>query len=374
MKLVSCYTIGLCVAGGLLTLPSVAQDAITLAPDIRVETRTLQIPEVTVQTDVDVAPLIELAQQRAKTATKNLLKFTQDENNVLQEYTTAQAFQNLTTTVTPEMAKKTREIALLRQMLNLKLSASDIEKALPLLRELKDADKAAPVKPDQVLNDEYDRLLRAKPGDPMPPSSGDALRDAANNYRSRKQAIWDKMGQAIGREKARGIRSMLRSESVFSFPAGSSWNNFFTTPRAMVAPLAPQYKIRPTRPQTPAPEAGPDAPPVPDAPVTARPAEPPRLPRRPADAAPAPAPPDTDTPTAETPAPGTRERDAARAAGRARRATPAPPASVYVGPGARALTLDSNGGRTRIYYSFYGQATLDELIDLFERKLAAMRR
>lgn len=92
--------------------------------------------------------------------------------------------------VTPEMAKKTRDIALLRQILRLGLSARDIQAALTRLKEVQSVGKLEPVRPEQVLNEEYDRLLRAKPGDPVPSSSAEALRDSASGYRNRKQAIW----------------------------------------------------------------------------------------------------------------------------------------------------------------------------------------
>jgi hypothetical protein len=372
------------VAGGVLAAPSFAQVAVTIDPDVRVQTVVTQTPEVRVETQVDSAPTVRIVQEHTTKAKleKTLRLAQQAEANALSQIAVGQVYQSLSSLYSPEMAKKTRDIALLRQMLALKLSARDIERALPLLKEMKDADKAVPSRPEQAMDEEYRALLEAKPGDPMPPSSSEALRDAASGFRSRKQAIWEKMAQQIGREKAAGIRGMLRSES--GFWSTESMKGFFAAPKAGSSEFrfnldnAPRTKSVPAAPRKPA---------DPDAPVTAKPAD--------GDAAPAP-----DVKPAEAPARAPRlrgatpdadaqdpdrgassdaaearrqSREARRSAARAQRGTAAPPSTnVFVAPGTRALTLDGNGGRVRLV-SFYGQASLDELIDLFERKLAAMR-
>jgi hypothetical protein len=185
------------------------------------------------------------------------------------------------------------------------------------------------------------------------------------------------MAQAIGKEKATGIRRMLRSESSYSWSSSSSLPGLLTAPKAYAPFVTPQfrYKLEKVAPVKPAPDT--DIAP-PDAPQPAKPAG--------DDAAPAPAPrtrrvrpptapvnpADDTTPDAATgQQPDTESR---KITGRAQRtAPPAAPSIVLVNPAARGQTLNSNGYSAQLIYGMYGQATLNELIALFEKKLAAMR-
>jgi hypothetical protein len=246
---------------------------------------------------------------------------------------------------------------------------------------MKNADKVAPVKPEQALDEEYEKLLRAKPGDPMPPPSSNVLRGAANGFRTRRQEIWDKMAQEIGQEKANGIRAMLRSES---FPA-ATWQGLFNGTRNL-APLTGQsfrFQLDDKSRGKKTPKTDSD-----------NPTSEPLILKRGDDTdavrilRPRVAKPDTDEADKDDEVVSKKqaekddeavskkqaEKEARRSAARAQRADPAqPPTSVFVAPRVRnSVTVDGNGRVSRVY-SFYGQVTLDELIDLFERKLAAMR-
>ncbi len=414
----------------------VLPDGVTLAPDVRFETRVLPdgitlAPEVRVETHADVPGGVTIVRQRQAATGKKDVNSDRQYSQALQNYSVAQVYQNLSNNYSPEMARKTRDITLLRQMLALKLTARDIEQALPLLRDLKGADKIVPAKPEQALDEEYNNLLRAKPGDPMPASSAEALRDAASGFRIRKQMIWDKLGQQIGKEKAAGIHGMLRSEWSWSTP----FNFKFTSPQP-ATPLFQQQRAKPpaaprVKPAQPAPGT---EPPNPSDPVSVRPRdvddsfvqpfvaqlvravsfEPfqdtapeagviPRIARSSAARqAASQADPADEKPQATAGALRQTEREAAattrqaereaatagqaereatattrqteletlRAATRAQ--STARSGSIVLSPQARAMTIDPTG--RRVTYGYYGQATLDELIDLMERHLAAMKR
>jgi hypothetical protein len=366
MKYENLYTMGVCLVAGVIAVPSKSQTTPDV-PQVHVETHAetrVETPEVRVEApqvrveipDVHVATTVISTlddDEQSSGTTRSRTKALTERTRALQQYVTGQTYQNLTTALgyTPEMAKKTREIALLRQMLALRLTARDYERAIPLLKELKEQDTVVPVKPEQAVDEEIQALLRARPGDPMPPSSADALRDAAKGSRSHKQEVWEKMAQEIGREKANGIRGMLRSEGFSVWSA----NGF---PRTLIAPGA----LTPLRGQIQ--RAQPAAPPVPPA----------RESREPRTDAPEvnPAKPDNED---ETPVPAPRADSAPRRSTRGQRTTPtAPPTSVYTVPGSNGQIYRFNGNnRIAFSWSGYGQASLDELIDLFERKLAAMR-
>jgi hypothetical protein len=368
MKTVSRYAIAACAAAIVSGPPCAAQNVQTVRV-VHVVTNSQQTPDVRVETDVDTTTNGAIAE--ALKAVQDAEPAIREAQETRRKILTNAASSNFFTINTPEMAKKTRDIALLREMLVLKLTRGDIEKAIPLLRELKDSSKAAPVKPEQAMDEEYRLLLEARPGDPMPPSSSHALRDAAGSSRSRRQAIWDKMAQQIGREKANGIRGMLRSEGNGAWSFSSSSNNFFVAPNAVTpfryniqvnpptAPAVPRRKLTaPDAPVTANPVDG-DIAPEPARPDDAKPADPaqPRL----APAAPQPPSPD------ETPAAAARRQAREERAARRNRGA-GPPA-----PGAPPVPAVPNGGGMR-FFTFYNQVTVDELIDLFERKLAAMRR
>ena len=222
-------------------------------PEVHVETDVLQSPKVQVETRVGDDGRVTIVQQRGGSNGNTRVFVNGQTADAFQNYAVAQVYQNLSALYSPEMAKKTRDIALLRQMLALKLTARDIEQALPLLRELKSADKVVPVKPEQALDEEYQNLLRARPGDPMPASSAEALRDAASGFRSRKQAIWDRMGQEIGREKAAGIRAMLRSDSIFTWSSTNTLRDLITAPpvrrRTLTRPAPKTGRHAPAEPR-----------------------------------------------------------------------------------------------------------------------------
>ncbi len=416
MKYLSCCAFCILVAGSALTTPVGAHQApavetaeveppSNVIPEVNIEIPSVEIPEITLGADVvqipelqipevhfdpllETLPQLDVVQERQSAAGQTERAKTETKSKTHEEFTIGSLYQNIATSYSTEMAKKTREIALLRQVLALKLSARDIEKALPLLKEMKDVDRVAPVKPEQALDEELNTLLRAKPGDPMPPSSSEALRDGAYGVRARRQAIWVRMAQSIGTEKAHGIRAMLRSESSGSWNLGS-FNQFFTSPGATSTSPTQLFRSRGGE----SPKSKPDSVPEPGAaPRAADPADNadeleivrpaigttlvapnPRNQRAPAEAT-AVSPPDDGNPAVPGAAPAIRQERSSSRVTRVQRSINGSPNALVVTPGTHILTLGQNGAHTELFYSGYSRATLTELIDLFERKLVAMRR
>ena len=125
---------------------------------------------------------------------------------------------------TSAMAAKTRRILVLREMLKLGLTADDIAKALPLLHRLRDAESQPPANPEQALEDEYQALLRAKPGDPLPPSSTLKLQDAARFYREEQASGWAELAKQIGAKKAGGLRELVGQNTGYFLNSGATLN------------------------------------------------------------------------------------------------------------------------------------------------------
>ena len=396
MKYINSSLLSLFLVCGSAAAPCCAQQAVEAGGAI--DPVEISIPEIAIQDDVEngnTARLEEIIRKATDEAGLSLFAPQSPERDALRQYENYQVFPTVGSSWAPGMAKKTREIALLRQMLALKLSARDLERAIPLLREMKESDKVVPVKPEQAMDEEYNALLRAKPGDPIPPSSSLALRDAAGNFRSRKQAIWDKMAQEIGKEKTAGIKSMLRSEGAGSFFTNGSGRSIIglpgvatpfryelQTPRRLALPATPRVKpVLPDGTETPKPPSDVNLN-VPGQPRVATP--PTEVPAPGADTAPVPlalvarvrsprgaaVPVDPIQSTViATPAIGQVEVGGSH---RVRRSATAPSAAALA-PSAGAFTVGP-GSRSVLSYGFFGQISLDEHIDLFERKLAAMRK
>jgi hypothetical protein len=112
------------------------------------------------------------------------------------------------------MLDRLRRVLVLRQLLALGFTSADIAAALPLLRNLRDINTAPPADPDRAIEDEYRALLRANPGDPLPPNSVAKITDAAHYYRDEQAKIWNSLQRRIGARKADGLRTLLGQERV----------------------------------------------------------------------------------------------------------------------------------------------------------------
>jgi hypothetical protein len=113
--------------------------------------------------------------------------------------------------MTPEMARKTSSIMALRAIVQMGLTAKDIQATLPILTELQGAEKALQAEADRVLDEEKRALLSAKPGSlPAEDTGGQKLQEASNRYRERQQESWKSVAGAIGQEKAIALQRLVQ--------------------------------------------------------------------------------------------------------------------------------------------------------------------
>ncbi len=109
----------------------------------------------------------------------------------------------------PEMAAKSVQVMALRDLHANRFSAKDVAAALPVLREMHEAEQTLQEKSLQALEREKQALLAAGPDDDPPAGSAEALREAAEAHRVKIERLYAKLGEAIGEPKAGIIRRLL---------------------------------------------------------------------------------------------------------------------------------------------------------------------
>ncbi len=293
----------------------------------------------------------------------------------------------------PEMAKKMRQIMVLRAINNLDLSAKHITSALPILKSLRDGEKQLQARAEAMLDEERMALLAAQPGDDdVPPMRGDRLREGTMKQREAEEGQWQSLGREIGNRRADGLRMLVGGHGLrFTAPI------FLTNPidprggaggNVSARPQPPRYIVpgRPDDPNAPPPqpdEAGPaelpEGPQYPAAPQAAR------IPGAPQDEFVGPAPENLQAPREpQEPArlgPGGRRAPQPGQPGQ-RGQRPGQPAL----PGGQGRNLPPPGGGDQFFEQGLAQVppqpgfmpgprtNLGELVDLLEQKLAAYRK
>jgi len=125
----------------------------------------------------------------------------------------------------PEMAKKTAAIMALRQIHQLRFTADDIKAALPILKQMRDAEKTLESQSNEALDEEKKALLAARPDEPAPPGSGDKMEAAHRKFGEAHQKGWEALHRAIGDEKAGGLQGILGGGMMGpqGFPPGAGF-------------------------------------------------------------------------------------------------------------------------------------------------------
>jgi len=236
----------------------------------------------------------------------------------------------------PEMARKMADILALREMLRLGLTAPDIRAILPPLRQLRAAEKELEARSIQILEEERKALLAAEPGARPPAGSGARMRRANAAFQERQEAAWEAVARAVGDEKADGLRRLAGSGPLPGPDAPGVGPRQPLAPPGAPRPLQPRRPLQAPGPGQPAQPPPPDQLEAPDQPHPVSLQDP--APQPPAESAPLP-----------RPSQGFRPPRAG-APGRSP-SLPFPPGQP-MGP----------------------RLSLQELIDLLEQKLAAMRR
>ncbi len=107
-----------------------------------------------------------------------------------------------------------RRIVVLRQLVSAGFSTSDIANAIHVLRGLRDAKSAPTVDPEMAMREEYQALLKASPGTPLPPSSAVTVADAARYYQDAHLKVWTALARRLGRGKADVLRRLLGQDAA----------------------------------------------------------------------------------------------------------------------------------------------------------------
>jgi len=142
---------------------------------------------------------------------------------------------SLVTSVNLVMTDRTRRIMALRQLLKLGFSKEDIETALPLLQRLRDIKTPPPTDPEKAMDEEYQALLKAKPTEPLPPSSTEKIMDAARYYRTEQTKIWTEMTQRLGKSKSDGL------DDLTGYSKGSFFSMTWTPRLALSSSYSVNY-------------------------------------------------------------------------------------------------------------------------------------
>src|SRR5579872_389536 len=198
-KITIAVLLGLC---GGQSLPATGQQSTALEPAPR------YTPQSTAPADLRFDPLGAL---RAPAGSK-YGTLPQSATGPLGSHTAAAGEVNLYLSYpssSQHRVDRIRRIMVLRQLLGLGFSSGDINGVLPLLRELQAISSRPPADPDAAIEQEYQELLRAAPGKPLPPSSAAKITDAATYYREEQRRIWTAIERKVGGRKAAGLRSLL---------------------------------------------------------------------------------------------------------------------------------------------------------------------
>lgn len=116
----------------------------------------------------------------------------------------------------PDLAREAKAIAALRELQRIGLTDSDIQGALAPLKQLREAEAQLKSEAWRILREERTALLVLRPGDPLPPSSSERLRQAEMAYTKQEKETWSAVGAAIGTEKARQLCRLLGSGGPFA--------------------------------------------------------------------------------------------------------------------------------------------------------------
>jgi hypothetical protein len=120
----------------------------------------------------------------------------------------------------PELGKKLNQILALRNMVPLRLNVKDLTIALPMLRKLRDAEKALKANSEKLLDQEIRALLTATPEDPPRVDVADLLRHEASGFRRTDDEIWSELAGDIGAPKANGLRRLCGGLEPPRVPSG----------------------------------------------------------------------------------------------------------------------------------------------------------
>ncbi|HSV73700.1 MAG TPA: hypothetical protein VLH79_08075 [Chthonomonadales bacterium] len=111
---------------------------------------------------------------------------------------------------TPELARKTAEVLALRHIVRMRLTAQQTAAALDVLRELQRAERTARTRAERALDDERQALLAATHDQPPVPVAGERMREIGSDLRTARLTAWRSLDEAIGPGNGRALRSLIQ--------------------------------------------------------------------------------------------------------------------------------------------------------------------
>lgn len=125
----------------------------------------------------------------------------------------------------PEIAQKTLQIAILRELNELRMNEKEVEVTLNALKQIRDNDKALQTTVMQILDEEKKALLSARPDAPVQHNAGERMQQASEQLREKQDAVWRGLAQAIGGNRLNAIRDMLGQGGGNPFPGAFNGPN-----------------------------------------------------------------------------------------------------------------------------------------------------
>ena len=122
-----------------------------------------------------------------------------------------------------ELAKKYMKISHLRKIHTLKLSESDLAKILPVLQKAAETKNLKKPDPKELIEEEYQALLRAKPEDKLPETVTSKL---SREYEVQSDSVQLRLQleKLIGEDKSRGLVSMILFPDKWQTISSTNWN------------------------------------------------------------------------------------------------------------------------------------------------------
>ena len=109
----------------------------------------------------------------------------------------------------PVLGKLTMRIMALREIHGAGFTAKDVAAATPILKEMRDSEKALQTKTEGVLEQEVKALLAAGAEDDPPKSSGPAMEEASKAHQQKMGRAWERLTEAIGERKVGCLQRLL---------------------------------------------------------------------------------------------------------------------------------------------------------------------
>jgi hypothetical protein len=109
----------------------------------------------------------------------------------------------------PVLGKLTVRIMALREIHEAGFTAKDVAATTPILKEMRESEKALQTKSEAILEQEAKALLAAGAEDDPPKSSGPAMEEAGKAHQQKMARAWERLTDSIGERKVGCLHRLL---------------------------------------------------------------------------------------------------------------------------------------------------------------------